>query len=272
MDTAAACIARTACLLLVGLAGAAQPLAAAPATPPAATTVVAERDPEALAALDRMGGALRGLKQFSLISDASTEVVLEDGQKIELDGVVTYKVKAPDQLFLELRSDRQLRQLFYDGNALTVYSPRLKYYAQVDGVGATLGELVEQAATRYGIEMPLADMFLWGTDKAPKTAIRSALHVGGGTLDGEPVEQYAFKQDAVDWQVWISRDTSLPKKLIINSLDDPAQPQYRARLKWDTRTPVPATAFQFTPPADAARIKLVPVEVAVVVPDAGQEN
>lgn len=272
MDTAAACIARTACLLLVGLAGAAQPLAAAPATPPAATTVVAERDPEALAALDRMGGALRGLKQFSLTSDASTEVVLEDGQKIELDGVVTYKVKAPDQLFLELRSDRQLRQLFYDGNALTVYSPRLKYYAQVDGVGATLGELVEQAATRYGIEMPLADMFLWGTDKAPKTAIRSALHVGGGTLDGEPVEQYAFKQDAVDWQVWISRDTSLPKKLIINSLDDPAQPQYRARLKWDTRTPVPATAFQFTPPADAARIKLVPVEVAVVVPDAGQEN
>ncbi|WP_122687481.1 DUF2092 domain-containing protein, partial [Pseudomonas viridiflava] len=93
---------------------------------------------------------------FSLTSDASTEVVLEDGQKIELDGVVTYKVKAPDQLFLELRSDRQLRQLFYDGKALTVYSPRLKYYAQVDGVGATLGELVDQAAIRYGIEMPLA--------------------------------------------------------------------------------------------------------------------
>jgi hypothetical protein len=76
----------------------------------------------------------------------------------------------------------------------------------------------------------------------------------------------------VDWQVWISKATSLPKKLIINSLDDPAQPQYRARLAWDTRTPVPATAFQFAPPADAARIKLVPVEVAAVVPDAGQEN
>ena len=272
MASAALSIARTTCLLLGGMAGGALPLAAAPARTPPASTADSERDPEALAALDRMGAALRGLKQFSLTSDASTEVVLEDGQKIELDGVVTYKVKAPNQLFLELRSDRQLRQLFYDGNALTVYSPRLKYYAQVDGVGATLGELVDQAATRYGIEMPLADMFLWGTDKAPKTAIRNALHVGGGTLDGEPVEQYAFKQDAVDWQVWISKATSLPKKLIINSLDDPAQPQYRARLTWDTRTPVPATAFQFTPPADAAKIKLVPVEVAVVAPDAGQEN
>lgn len=272
MATPATRMTRTACLLIAGLAGGALPLAAAPARTPAASTDAGERDPEALAALDRMGAALRGLKQFSLTSDASTEVVLEDGQKIELDGVVTYKVKTPNQLFLELRSDRQLRQLIYDGNALTVYSPRLKYYAQVDGVGSSLGELVDQAATRYGIEMPLADMFLWGTDKAPKTAIRNALHIGGGTVDGEPVEQYAFKQDAVDWQVWISKATSLPKKLIINSLDDPAQPQYRARLTWDTRTPVPATAFQFSPPADAARIKLVPLEVAVVVPDGSQEN
>lgn len=272
MATPAICIARTACLLIAGLAGGALPLAAAPARTPPATADAGERDPEALAALDRMGAALRGLRHFSLTSDASTEVVLEDGQKIELDGVVTYKVKAPDQLFLELRSDRQLRQLFYDGKALTVYSPRLKYYAQVDGAGATLGELVDQAALRYGIEMPLADMFLWGTDKAPTSAIRNALHIGGGTVDGEPVEQYAFKQDAVDWQVWISKATSLPKKLIINSLDDPAQPQYRARLNWDTGTAVPATAFHFTPPADAARIKLVPVDVAVVTPDAGQEN
>jgi hypothetical protein len=240
-----------------------QPAAAAVADPP-------ERDPEALAALDRMGAALRALKQFSLVSQASTEVVLDDGQKIELDGTVTYKVRTPNQLFLELRSDRQLRQLFYDGSKLSLYSPRLKYYAQVDGLGATLAELVEDAANRYGIEMPLADMFLWGTDKAPKSAIRGALHVGGGIVDGEAVEQYAFQQDQVDWQIWIAKATSLPKKLIITALDDPALPQYRAELHWNTRSAVNASAFQFTPPADASRIKLVPV--AVVVADDGQEK
>jgi len=264
----------TSCLLLALLAPAAHGAARTPAAPapPAAATAAAtpERDPEALAALDRMGAALRALKQFSLTSDASTEIVLDDGQKVELDGVVTYKVRAPNQLFLELRSDRQLRQLFYDGKALSVYAPRLKYYAQVEGLSSTLGELVEEASTRYGIDMPLADMFLWGTDKAPKTAIRGALHIGGGTVDGEAIEQYAFKQDGVDWQLWVSKATSLPKKLIITSLDDPALPQYRAQLRWDTRTPVPAAAFAFKPPADASRIKLVPVAVAVV--DAEQEN
>lgn len=275
MPTHATTLGYAACLLLAGAGATAFPLSAAPAAQAAAAETSAatqERDPQALAALDRMGAALRALNQFSLTSEASTEVVLDDGQKIELDGVVTYKVKRPDHLFLELHSDRQLRQLIYDGNRLTLYSPRLKYYAQVEDVGATLGELVEAAANRYGIEMPLADLFLWGTDKAPKSAIRGALHVGGGTLDGEAIEQYAFQQDGVDWQIWISTATSLPKKLIINSLDDPAQPQYRARLRWDTKTPVQASAFQFTPAADVARIKLVPVEVAVVVPDADPEN
>lgn len=278
MSRSTTAISTATCLLLAGLGTLGLPLQAAtprPAAPPAASTTTAapaERDPEALAALDRMGAALRALQQFSLTSDASTEVVLEDGQKIELDGTVTYKVKRPNQVFVALDSDRQQRHLIYDGHTLTVYAPKLKYYAQVENLDASLGELVEQAASRYDIEFPLADMFLWGTDKAPNSLIRSALHVGSGTQAGEAIEQYAFQQEGVDWQVWISKATSLPVKLIINSLDDPAQPQYRARLRWDTRTPVPASAFAFTPPADASRIKLVPVAVAVAAPETAEEK
>lgn len=262
----------TTCLLLASLPAAHAATRVATQPPPAAAPAAAqpERDPEALAALDRMGAALRALKQFSLVSQASTEVVLEDGQKIELDGTVTYKVRAPNQLFLELSSDRQLRQLYFDGKQLSLYSPRLKYYAQVDGLEATIADLVDAAATRYGIEMPLADMFLWGTDKAPRSAIRGALHVGGGLVDGEAIEQYAFQQDQVDWQIWISKATSLPKKLIITALDDPALPQYRAELHWNTRGTLKDSVFAFTPPAGAVRIKLVPV--AVVVAADGQEK
>lgn len=259
-------------LLIVLSSGVQAAVQRPPSAPPAQepTTAAAQRDPQALAALDRMGAALRALKQFSLTSQASTEVVLDDGQKVELDGVVSYKVKSPDKLFLEMSSDRRLRRLYYDGDSLSLYAPRLKYYATSEGHGETLGELVDVAATRYGIEMPLADMFLWGTDKAPKTAITSAIHIGGGTVDGEPIEQYAFKQDNVEWQVWISKATALPRKLVITSLDDPALPQYRARLQWDTRSPVADSAFTFSPPADAARIKLVPV--AVVAVEDGKES
>lgn len=221
-------------------------------------------DPAAIAALDRMGEALRALKEFSLISDASTEIVLQSGQKLALDGQVNYRVQRPNRMFVELKSDRRLRQLFYDGDTLTVYAPRLKYYASVEHVGATLGELAITAQEDYGIAFPLADLFFWGTEHASKEKIKAAMYVGPGTLDGEAIDQYAFRQQGVDWQLWLSKDTALPQKLIITSLDDPAMPQYEARLHWNTRATSDARSFTFVPPPEAARIEIVPVGVAVV--------
>lgn len=236
-----------------------KPAAASPA--PAAAPAV---DPDAIAALDRMAAALNKLGQFQITSDASTDVVLDNGQKIQLDGQVSYRVQRPNRMFVEIKSDRKLRQLFYDGNTLTVYSPRLKYYASVDHVGKTLGELAVTAQQDYGIEFPLADLFFWGTEHAPKDAIKGAIYVGPGTLEGEAIDQYAFRQDGADWQLWLSKATSLPEKLIITSRDDPAMPQYEARLHWNTKATADAKSFTFTPPEDAKRIEIVPIGVAVI--------
>lgn len=221
-------------------------------------------DPAALQALDKMGAALRAMKQFTVTSDSSTEYVLDSGQKVQLDGDVTYKVKQPNEFFAEVKSDRKQRQFFYDGKDLTIYSPRLKYYTTVDGVNASLREMVLGAVNDYGIELPLTDLFLWGTEYAPKGAIKGAIHVGPGSLVGERIDHYAFRQEGVDWQVWISQATSLPRKLVITSLDDPAHPQYVARLKWDTKGTLPASTFAFKPPQGASKIEFVPVAVAVV--------
>jgi hypothetical protein len=249
---------------LAGPAMALEPPVGSTAAPQGAAV---ERDPAALAALDRMGSALRGLRQFSLTSDTSTEVVLDTGQKVELDGTVTYKAARPTSLYVEIRSDRKLRELYFDAGKLTLHAPRLKFYASTDVKARTLGELAINAATELGIDLPMADMFFWGTEHAPKDLIQSALHVGPATLDGERTDQYAFTQPGVEWQVWISQETSLPKKLVITSVDDPALPQYRAQLHWDTRTPVSASVFKFTPPEGSSRIRLVVAEVAVAGTD-----
>ncbi|GGD59099.1 DUF2092 domain-containing protein [Pseudoxanthomonas indica] len=257
----------TAALLLVlplTLAAADQASKKKAAPAPAAAATDAAVDPAALAALDRMGESLRKLQQFQLVSDASTDVVLDTGQKIELDGQVTYRVQRPNRMFVEIKSDRRLRQLFYDGNTMTVYSPKLKYYASVDNVGKTLGELAITAQQDYGIEFPLADLFFWGTEHVSRDAIKGALYVGPGTLDGEAVDQYAFRQEGADWQLWLSKASALPQKLIITSLDDPSMPQYEARLHWNTRATADAKSFTFSPPDDAKRIEIIPINVAVI--------
>jgi len=237
----------------------AMPAALAAGAEPAAAPAI---DPAAIGALEKMGQTLRGLGQFAVVSDATMELVLADGQKIEIDQDIHYRVRKPDRLRIDLRNEHFDREVFFDGKQLTVWAPRLKYYATVDTEARTLGQLVTNAAEKYDLQLPLTDLFLWGTDAAPVSAITGAFKVGDTVLDGDRVDHWAFRQEGVDWQLWISQASSLPRKLVIVGTDDPALPEFTANLDWDTRTPIEDAAFAFQAPQDANRIVLVPIHAA----------
>ncbi|WP_411851148.1 DUF2092 domain-containing protein [Stenotrophomonas sp. LGBM10] len=228
-------------------------------TAPASTAPVPVVDPDAIRAVERMGKALRALPHFTLSADTITDYVLDDGQKVSLSGTVDYKVLGADRFFVEIRSEQQHRQLFYDGHALTIYSPRLKYYATLDGLDRSTQALLADSAAAYGVEFPLADLFLWGTAAFPTDRFQSALEVGTTRIDGDPTHHYAYRLPGVDWQVWVSDTTQLPRRLVITSHNDPALPDYQATLRWDTRRAVTAAELTFRPDG-ATRIVFVPVD------------
>ncbi|UHQ18886.1 DUF2092 domain-containing protein [Lysobacter sp. KIS68-7] len=218
-------------------------------TPPAV-------DPQAMQALDRMGKALRGLSQFEVTADSTSEVVLEDGRKIELGGTVDYKVRRPNGLFAKLKSDRRDREFYYDGKTLTIYSPSTQFYATLPAPD-TIGGLVQKAQDDYGLEMPLADLFWWGTEKAPKTEIKSATYVGPAFLHGEPVAQYVFRQGDVDWQVWLDKQ-DMPRKLVIVDNTASERPEFTATLDWKPTATFADDTFAFKPSNDAYEILFFP--------------
>lgn len=248
------------CLLLAIVLAAPLAWPTALAAPPAAgqATSGASVDPDAITALTRMGKALRALPQFTLAATTRTDYVLDDGQKLALAGTVDYKVLGPDRFFVEIRSEHQHRQLFYDGHTLTIYSPQQKYYATVENLDRSSQALLSDSASRLGVEFPLADLFLWGTPGFPTDRVDSALFVGNERIDDEPTRHYAFRQPGVDWQVWISDTTQLPRQLLITSHADPALPSYQATLRWDTTRPIAAKDLVFRPEG-ATRIAFVPV-------------
>src|SRR5262245_34795881 len=86
---------------------AAQQDAQADATPAAAT-----KDADAMAALDRMGAALRRLNSFSLHAAITSEEVLTSGQKLQYGGTVDFRVRRPDGFRIEMVSDRQARTIY----------------------------------------------------------------------------------------------------------------------------------------------------------------
>ena len=91
-----------------------------------AQVVVQQVMPDALAALERMGEHLKTLKQFTLSAATTSEDVLDDGEKVMIGGDITYHVKSPDRLRLDIATDKRERHYFYNGKTVTVYAPALK--------------------------------------------------------------------------------------------------------------------------------------------------
>jgi hypothetical protein len=229
------------------------------ADPPAAAAPDIARDPSALEALNVMGRHLRELKSFEVHADTTIDEIADDGQKLQFGGTFDYKVKRPDRLRAEIDSDRQQRTLYYDGRTLTQYAPRMGYYATVSAPG-TLRELGDMLREKYSLSLPLTDLFRWGAEKDDAAGLTAATFIGPAKIAGAECGHYAYRQADADWQVWISKASNLPCKIVITTLDEPQQPQYVAIFTWKPNVVLDDKAFVFEPPKTASRIEMAVAE------------
>ena len=231
-----------ACLLALAFAAPAAIAQSAASAPAASEAAV---DPAAIQALTDMGKYLQTLKRFEVETELTGERVLMDGQKIQHSASAEIEVERPNHLRAKLDTPRTRRTLYYDGKQVTLFTPAQNVYSSVPF---------------SGIEIPLADLFVWGTDAAPVSRIESAMIVGQDVIDGDLCNQYAFRQGKIDWQIWISARAGrpLPRKLVITNRADEARPQSVSLIDWDLKPDFPASTFTFRAPKGAKAIEMLP--------------
>ena len=217
-------------------------------------------EPAALKALQRMSGYLSTLTSFEVKSETSRDLVTNDGQRLTLDGVASYKVRRPDGFVIEVNSDAKKRTYYYNGKTFTVFAPDLNFYATAPApptIPATLDLLYD----KFGISLPLEDLFRWNDPTAsPRRYPEVRCRVGTSTIDGVETDQYAFREGDIDWQIWIQHDGDpLPRKVVIIDRADPAHPTYTAVLTWNVSPTLAAEDFTFHPGEDAKLIRLTSV-------------
>jgi hypothetical protein len=216
-------------------------------------------DPAAIAELQRMGAYLRTLKAFQLKADVVTEDVRTDGQKVQILRAVTLVAKRPNRFFAEITNDRRQRLFFYDGSHFTLFAPRETFYATIDAP-SSIEKLADELEDKYGLELPLVDLFRWGTDESDLNALTSAVDLGPSAINGVTCEQFGFRQDGMDWQLWIQRgDQPLPCRIVITTLTDDARPQHTATYTWNLAPSYDDNTFVFRTPSDAKPIPLAEV-------------
>jgi hypothetical protein len=249
-------------LLLLGLLGISLAAPGAYAQTAAATTAPAAPaanlvDPASVQALKDMGAHLQTLKRFRVTTELSGERVLADGQKLQHSATATMDVARPDRLRATMRSPRSERVLFFDGKTVTLYTPAQKAFSTVE-LNDTLTGLVEKLESRFGIEVPLSDLFVWGTPAAPLDKIESAMNAGQDFIGDDLCDHYAFRQGLFDWQIWITAGARpLPRKVVVTNRSDEARPQSVSLIAWNLNPGFNDAVFRFVPPKGATRAEIV---------------
>lgn len=216
--------------------------------------------PAATDALIDMGEDLGKLQEFAIRMDATREQVMDSGQKIQFGGTAFYRVSRPNAFRIDVFTDTGGHQIYYDGKTVTLYTPGQEYYGQAEGK-PTIRETIEWMEDTYGIEAPLADLFDWGTERAPFDELEFAFLVGNARIDGIMTQHYAYRLADTDMEVWLEAgDRRLPLKFVITDRSDESMPQFEATLKWSTQENFDDYIFAFSPTADAMKIPLTPLD------------
>lgn len=211
-------------------------------------------EPEAIAALTRMGDHLASLKSFEIDTRSQMEVVDGD-QKLSIEGGGTYEVQRPDRLKIDLRTDSLRRDFIYDGKTVTYVAPNENFYATFDAP-PTIKETLKDAAQKYGLSFPLADLFNWGTKDAPFDEIKEGFLVGKAYIGGQETDHWAFRGRDQDWEIWIrSEGTPVPLKASLVDLLVPTHPRFSIEMNWVEAKTFPDGTFAFQPPPDAVQIE-----------------
>jgi hypothetical protein len=216
-------------------------------------------NPAAIKALNDMASYLRNLKAFQVESATTTDEVQDNGQLIQYTAKINFVVQMPNKLLATASSDRNERTFIYDGKTFTMFAQRAGYYATVPAP-PTLRELDDALSEKYDIELPLADLFRFGSPDWKGADIKEATDIGPSEVSGITCEHYAFRQDDVDWQVWIQKgEYPLPRKLVITTTTEAARPQHTATYTWNLAPSYNEASFTFVPPAGARKIVLATV-------------
>jgi hypothetical protein len=214
--------------------------------------------PEAKAVLDRMTRYLRGLKTFSIDTQASRDEVVARGYKLQNNEHALLVVQRPNRLRADIEGDIRNRTIVYDGSRLTMYSPDDAAYVRTaapDTLAKLIGDLLDS-----GVEMPLIDVLYQATAGTLTDDTRGGVLVGNTTIDGIDCDHLAFRNPTVDWQLWVEQGARpLPRKILITTRYEVGDPEYQAILNWNLNPRITNATFAFSAPKGATEIPLASV-------------
>jgi hypothetical protein len=225
---------------------------------------------DAQAILMGMADFLSKTPRFSVTLADRYDVLQDNGQMIEFGETRQILVSRPDHLRVEVEnSDGDRHLVFYDGKAITVFSPGPNLYAQAAKAGG-IDAAVKFFLQDLRMRLPLAALLLSRLPQELQSRTQSLDYVERTQLDGKPVHHLAGRTETVDYQVWVAAGAEpLPLRIVLTYRNAKGHPQFRAQFSdWNLSPQVTDAQFAFNPPAGARKIAFAAELPHIEVPGA----
>jgi len=220
-------------------------------------------EPRADELLKKMSQHIAAMQKMTFHVEAARELVTEDGLKIQFHNSSDVAMQRPDKLRAEFKLGEAEAMFLYDGKNYTVHRKGGTYFAQAPAP-ATVDEALDVAREKLEIDAPTADLLFTDPYKVLTEAVQDGAYLGTDNIDGTACHHLIFRQDNVDWQIWVQDgDKPVPCKLVITSKKMKGEPQFEARFsKWDGAPTLTADTFVFKPPEGSIQVSFMEVKSA----------
>ncbi|ALA19131.1 hypothetical protein AL346_19115 [Chelatococcus sp. CO-6] len=198
---------------------------------------------DARAILKSVSDYVGAQENISATFESDIEVLTPDLEKIQFTSSGRMALTRPDKLYAQRTGGYADVELFYDGKTVTIRDRSANVAARVEAP-ATIDKIVDELRDKYGVEAPGADLLLSDTAAALTSGVVEAKYIGRGVIDGVECEHLAFRNDEVDWQLWVAVGPKpIPHKYVITSKTVTGAPQYTLRIRDWSEAEVGADSF-----------------------------
>ena len=226
-------------------------------TGPFVSSARAQQNDNSLQILKAMTDYVSSQKTISATYDTDIEVITDNLQKIQFASSGQMLLNRPDKVRASRMGGYANVEMVFDGKTLTLLGKNLNKYAEIDAPGS-VDDLVATLRNKFGMAIPGADIIVSRSYDELTADVLDAKHIGQGVIDGVECNHLAFRNNDVDWQLWVAvGGNPIPRKYVITSKAVTGAPQYTLRIKdWKTDVPVAADAFVFKPPANSQKVDI----------------
>jgi len=215
-------------------------------------------DPEADKILRSMSDFMGNLSAFSANADIDTEIIDQEGQKLQFSSSAEIALKRPNKLYFSRKGAIAYIDLIFDGKLMTIYGRYLNIYFQKDIPGTT-DEVIDNLHNVIGVDAPGADLLDSNVYSVLSEGVVSSAHMGTAYVNGVECHYLTFRAPHLDWQLWVKAEGDpLPMKYVITTKWMTGAPQYTVRFRdWDTAPKIEAGQFDFKVPQGAKKLDAI---------------